>query len=117
MAEILKPAYLTAGAVVFIYLFTRLVSSKKDLPLPPGPKGLPLLGNIFDLPPAGKPEWEHWHGHKEKYGPISSLNVCGQPFIIMNEGKVALELLKDRAANFSERPTATFSGEMYASMV
>lgn len=41
-------------------------------PLPPGPKGLPLLGNISDLPPPDEFEAKHWLRHKELYGMSSS---------------------------------------------
>ena len=38
------------------------------LPLPPGPKGIPLLGNINDLPGPGILECYHWAKHKDLYG-------------------------------------------------
>ena len=39
----------------------------KTLALPPGPKRLPLIGNILDLP-AGGFEAHHWAKHKDAYG-------------------------------------------------
>lgn len=36
------------------------------LPLPPGPKGLPVIGNILDMP--GRDEWETARQWGEKYG-------------------------------------------------
>lgn len=36
-----------APSVVLIYLY---LNKKDGLPLPPGPKKQPLLGNIFDFP-------------------------------------------------------------------
>lgn len=52
------------------YIYTKTI--KKRPPLPPGPKGWPLVGNINDLPPPGVREWEFWHEHKEKYGEPTS---------------------------------------------
>jgi hypothetical protein len=34
--------------------------------LPPGPPGLPFLGNIADMPKDY--EWRHWAKHKDIYG-------------------------------------------------
>ena len=45
-----------------------LKKSTGNPPLPPGPKPLPVLGNLLDLPPPNAEEWQHWATYKEKYG-------------------------------------------------
>jgi hypothetical protein len=40
------------GLGLIVYFYSR---SKHSLPLPPGPKKLPFLGNLFDLPTSH--EW------------------------------------------------------------
>jgi hypothetical protein len=102
-------------AVIFavtgiLYIFTRRKNAKT---LPPGPKGLPILGNISDMPPPGMPECHHWLKHKDLYGPISSVTVLGQTMVIINDPEIAFELLRDRSAIYSSRPSQVFSGEMY----
>lgn len=105
-----------ALGVLSLYILARFLRPKKhDLPLPPGPKGLPLLGNINDLPTPGILECHHWLKHKDLYGPISSLTVLGQTFVIVNDADIALELLSNRAAIYSGRPKMVFSGDMYVS--
>jgi hypothetical protein len=56
-------------AAIVLYLYSYRKSTKISvLPLPPGPKGLPILGNINDLPKPGKLECHHWAEHKDLYG-------------------------------------------------
>ena len=100
----------TAG-VYFIVRVCR--SSKYPAPLPPGPKGSLLLGNLKDLPSPGEKEWLHWSKHKERYGPLSYLRVLGQDMMIISDYRIAFELFEKRGANYSGRPVQQFGGEMY----
>lgn len=84
----------------------------KSLPLPPGPKGLPFVGNISDLPPPGVPEFQHWLQHKENYGLLSSITVLGQTMIIIHDKEAAFELMEKRAHKHSGRPSMKFGMEM-----
>ena len=52
----------------FIVRWGFLAGSKgKRLPLPPGPRGLPILGNYFDLP-NGEKDWLTYRKWGETYG-------------------------------------------------
>lgn len=46
-------------------------------------------------------------------GPICSLRVFGQTFMLVNDNKVAVDLLEKRSSIYCSRPTFTFGGEMY----
>ncbi|KAF2024274.1 cytochrome P450 [Setomelanomma holmii] len=99
--------------VAIAYLINYLARSNRNgRPLPPGPKGLPLLGNVNDLPKPGMLECHHWAQHRELYGPISSITVLGQTFVIINDAELALRLLRDRSASYSARPHMVFASEM-----
>ena len=53
-----------------LYVLKRLFFSKSESrpPLPPGPKGKPIIGNLLDVPKPGQQEWVHWMKHKDLYG-------------------------------------------------
>jgi hypothetical protein len=87
-------------------------NANQTLPLPPGPKGLPLVGNISDLPPQGSQEYLHWQQFKERYGPLSSVTILGQTMIIIHDREIALELMEKRASKHSGRPNMKFAMEM-----
>ncbi|GKU06996.1 o-methylsterigmatocystin oxidoreductase [Fusarium langsethiae] len=109
MGLFLLPAVALAALIVYYVLFPK---KQTGLPLPPGPKPLPVIGNLFDLPPAGTAEYKHWAKHKELYGPISSLNILGQPMIVLNSPDAMHELLEKRSTKTSSRPSAKFGGEL-----
>ncbi|GJD01087.1 O-Methylsterigmatocystin oxidoreductase [Colletotrichum higginsianum] len=61
------------GAVLLVtYLIDKLLRAKKEnarvLPLPPGPKGLPFVGNLRDMPTPEVLAAHHWAKHRDLYG-------------------------------------------------
>ena len=80
------PYYKLATLLFGLMLFRRLKKGKdgnpKGLPLPPGPKGYPLLiGNLFDMP-LHKPwvvydEWRKTYGKPFKTNSLS-LQITGR---------------------------------------
>lgn len=114
MANLPLESYYTIALLPVVYLLIRALfrPASSKLPLPPGPKGLPLVGNVADLPPKGGLEWQHWLKHKDLYGPISAVTVFGQTIILVHDLQIALELLDKRGAKYSSRPRMVFAGEM-----
>lgn len=103
---------LLSGPIVLLtlYVINELIFGRRGsrLPLPPGPKGLPLVGNVKDLPPHGEREYLHWLKFKDAYGPLSSLTVLGQTMVIVHDKRIAIELMEKRAAMHSGRPVMPF---------
>lgn len=109
---LLVPIAVFLLAITVLHVLTKLWLNRYVLPLPPGPRGLPILGNVSDMPKPDVLECHHWFEHKKKYGPISSVTTMGQTIVIINDATIALDLLRDRSAIYSSRPSLTFAGDM-----
>ncbi|KAJ7252464.1 hypothetical protein C8J57DRAFT_1237831 [Mycena rebaudengoi] len=92
-------AALLAFAAFALLYFNRRPS---HLPLPPGPKKLPLFGNLFGLP--SKFEWETYAKWSKELGSdIIHLSVAGKSIIILASVDVVFDLLDQRSAVYSDR--------------
>lgn len=93
-------------AVIIIYFYRTNTTPNA---LPPGPKPLPLIGNLLDLPPKGAPEYRHWLKHRAKYGGLSSVSVMGTTMIIIHDLEIAHLLLEKKSGKTSARPVMEFA--------
>ncbi|KAL4252991.1 cytochrome P450 family protein [Abortiporus biennis] len=75
---------------------------------PPGPPGLPLLGNVLDL---SRDAWIPFTNWKKTYGDVVYLDILGQPMIILNSLKIATDLLDRRSSVYSDRPRSIVASE------
>lgn len=102
--------FVQLGFLLLALLAYRLYSwSSASLPLPPGPRPVPIVGNINDLPPPGKPEYLHWLKFKDLYGPVSSVTVLGRTFVILHDKKAVHFLLEKNSAVASDRGSQPFA--------
>ncbi|KAF4592240.1 O-methylsterigmatocystin oxidoreductase [Ophiocordyceps camponoti-floridani] len=107
-----KLLFQAVGVILAIILYHRYSQTRPAGKLPPGPKPLPLLGNINDLPPKGIPEYQHWLKHMRSYGPLSSITVLGQTTVIFHDRQAAHELLERTAKKMSGRPRLVFGPKL-----
>ncbi|KAF8960427.1 cytochrome P450 [Flammula alnicola] len=85
---------------LFVYLRNR---GRPALPFPPGPKKLPLLGNLLDLPTTF--EWVTYAQWSKEYNSdIVHLRAAGSDLILLNSFKVANDLCDKRSSIYSSRP-------------
>ncbi|KAK0223484.1 cytochrome P450 [Armillaria fumosa] len=99
------PIPLLISFVFVVFLFYRrfrLYRRQGSLPLPPGPKGLPLIGNLWDIP--SEYPWLTYAKWSATYGDVLYLDTPGNPTIILNSAQATTELLEKRSGNYSDRP-------------
>ncbi|KAI3333014.1 cytochrome P450 [Ustulina deusta] len=78
--------------------------------LPPGPRTLPILGNLHIMP-TFKP-YKRFAEWGKIYGPIYSLMVGSNPLVMIQSQKAAKELLDKRGSNYSSRPDLYIFSEL-----
>ncbi|VDC01480.1 unnamed protein product [Peniophora sp. CBMAI 1063] len=92
---------LLAIASGFFLALAASYATKSRQKMPPGPPGLPLVGNVLQLK---NEQWFRFSEWRRTYGDIFTLNVLGQPMIVINSYAIAADLLDRRANKFSDRP-------------
>ncbi|KAI0060603.1 cytochrome P450 [Artomyces pyxidatus] len=97
-------------ALLCAFVILGLISYRLRAPLPPGPTGLPILGNLLDMPTSQ--EWKVFAEWGERWGGIVSVNLLGQTIIIINSFKSAMDLLDGKSSIYSDRPVLVMGGEM-----
>ncbi|KAI9702672.1 MAG: hypothetical protein M1820_006056 [Bogoriella megaspora] len=85
----------------------RIVAARRDqLPAGvqrlPGPKGLPVIGSVHELP--AECSWLKFADWAREYGPIYQVNLGGTNHIWISKDRIAHDLLSKRAAIYSDRP-------------
>jgi hypothetical protein len=91
------------GTVAGLLVLTALKchAARRTLPLPPGPKPLPLIGNMFDFPK--EKEWLVYHAWNERYGNVVYIEALGTKLLILGSAAVVHELLECRSTVYSSR--------------
>ena len=92
--------------VLFLTLFFNFRRQpSQPLPLPPGPKGLPFIGNLQDIASkSGLPVHQEYLRLSQLYGDIFHLRVPGHRTIVLSSGAGMIALLEKRSSNYSDRP-------------
>ncbi|KAD4888843.1 hypothetical protein R6Q59_034264 [Mikania micrantha] len=86
-----------------IYLLPKIILHKSRFKNPPGPSGLPLIGNLHQIDQSNL-HISLWNLSKS-YGPIVSLRLGFIPAIVVSSASLAKEVLKTQDLIFCSRPS------------
>ena len=126
--------WLTAAGLLFCLWFLKNIGERKlnpnRLPHPPGPKGLPFLGALFEVPSLSQKPWLVYDKWFKTYGqPCANIcctwliyvlgdiiyfEVLGQPFMILGSLKRTNDIFDKRSSNYSDRKLSSML-ELYVS--
>jgi hypothetical protein len=122
-------ASITLSLVIWQLLSKKSRGNPQGLPLPPGPKPLPLIGNVLDMPKDYPwKTFQQWckqygmspiFGHlycSSKIGALGDLvyvNVFGQSIIIVGSAEVAYDLFEKKSSKYSGRAHSTMIVDLY----
>lgn len=121
------------GALVCLGVFAGWrILKRTSSRLPPGPSGLPIVGNLFDLPTTF--EWVTFGQWADKWGmslspspiqstshdllltitpgPLVSASTFGTHFVVVNTYKRATAMLERKAVLYSTRPHVTMAVDL-----
>ncbi|KAJ2936604.1 hypothetical protein H1R20_g494, partial [Candolleomyces eurysporus] len=92
--------------LLLIHLILRRVWAAKRgarLPLPPGPKGRPVVGNLSDVAVSERAA-NHYSNLANQYGDLVYLESLGTKILLVSSLKRALDLFERRSTIYSDRP-------------
>ncbi|KAJ3540050.1 hypothetical protein NMY22_g4462 [Coprinellus aureogranulatus] len=96
------PLSVTALLLLAQYCVRRFRRSS-SLPLPPGPKGYPIIGNLLEIGQQEQP-WAVYSEIAKEYGDMFMLKSFGTNVLVLSSVKRCNELLEQRSTIYSGRP-------------
>lgn len=101
------------SSFLFLFMLFKLVhrsNSNTTTKLPPGPRTLPIIGNIHQL--FGSQTHHCFKKLADEYGPLMHLKLGEVSNIIVSSKEMAEEIMKTHDLNFSDRPMFILSSRI-----
>jgi hypothetical protein len=95
-------AYGAIALLVCLLAFLGLIHKTRRSTFPPGPKGLPLVKNLFDTPASF--DYETYEKWGRTYGDVVYIEALHKKIVVLNSMQAAKDLMDQRSAIYSDRP-------------
>ncbi|KAK0480333.1 cytochrome P450 [Armillaria novae-zelandiae] len=92
------------GVFLIATVYCYYLAASKSKALPPGPRGLPILGNALQIWSSGLPFEQVFMKWSQSYGDVMLVTVPRRSIIVLNTCKAAEDLLDKRGSIYSDRP-------------
>ncbi|XP_078676264.1 cytochrome P450 2D20-like [Branchiostoma floridae x Branchiostoma belcheri] len=93
--------------VAVVVIVTTAMWKRSATTLPPGPRGLPLVGNLFSMSKDIPVVFQQW---SKRYGDVFTVYAFSQPRVVLNGFSAIREALVTNADVFSSRPPVPVLG-------
>ncbi|KAL2050798.1 hypothetical protein ABVK25_008859 [Lepraria finkii] len=107
---VMETSRLLAMSVAVLALFVSYRYYAFRYRMPPGPRGLPIIGSLHQAP--SKYPWRTFADWHKKYGPIYSLQFGPTTLVMLGTHDAARDLLDKRSNIYSSRPKLFMVGEI-----
>uniref|UniRef100_A0A671WVS3 Cytochrome P450, family 2, subfamily Y, polypeptide 3 n=1 Tax=Sparus aurata TaxID=8175 RepID=A0A671WVS3_SPAAU len=97
--------FMSAGLLV-VLLWLLILKSRRQMCLPPGPSGLPVIGNLLQL--DKRAPFKTLLKLSESYGPVMTLNLGRQRIVVLVGYDAVKEALVEQADDFTGRGPLPF---------
>ncbi|CAK7271909.1 hypothetical protein SEPCBS119000_004847 [Sporothrix epigloea] len=88
---------------LFSYHHIVLDYCRDNVAFPPGPPSEPVLGHLRVIP-ATNPEYAYMQWSRDYKSDVLGFHILGQPVVVLNSARAAVDLLDKRGANYADRP-------------
>ncbi|OBZ74478.1 O-methylsterigmatocystin oxidoreductase [Grifola frondosa] len=96
------------SVILMTFLYVKYGKGDAIIRLPPGPKALPILGNVHQLPLEYQQQTLASWG--KIYGDVIFAKFFQTPALVLNSRNAAEDLLEKKSAKYSDRPRFIFMG-------
>jgi cytochrome P450 len=101
LSRLLFSLFVICTLSLYAWIYTKKYrKGTPPAPLPPGPRGLPLVGNLLSLDPELH---SYFAGLAQTHGPILKLRLGNKLGIVVSSPSLARQVLKDHDLTFANR--------------